>query len=1463
MQVRAFIYIFCFLGLVKTAISQDLPSAYPSTIPVSFIRTWEAQSPQTDKNLMVSKAVNETRQATQYVDGLGRPIQSVLEQNSLITSGTNYDLVTSVTYDEYGRQKNDYLRFAANTTGGNASLSDGAFKLNPFQQQQFFYSNSNTASPILNQGETYYYNQAQYESSPLNRPVKNLQAGNNWVGASRGTEIKYCLNTSVDAVRIWKVTDNATLGAFGSYSSTSTDLYNAGELQKTITVDENGKQVIEFKDKGGSVILKKVQLTATADNGSGADYAGWICTYYIYDNFRQLRAVVQPVGVDWLRQNSWNLGDATILDQQTFRYEYDNRGRMIAKQVPGAKPVFMVYDKWDRLVLTQDGNQRLSNTWLYTKYDTLNRPVVTGLYTNATQTTYTTINTLVQGFVGSRFEKFQAGVNQPQYTLNQTFPAFATVAAANVLTATYYDNYNWTDNLNTAFKTKDNSFDAYLTSQNLASYPESLTQSFKTNGLVTGVWQNTTPAIYSSTIYDEKGRAIQVKSKNITGGVEIATTLYMFNGSVGVNVLSQQNGLNGQTLEVWTRYTYDNLWRMVKLEKATKHPSVNSGAISAWKTISQMTYDALGQLKNKSLGTNIGGATAALNDYDYNIRGWLLSINKDFVVQGANPTGKWFGMELSYDKSAINQTFSELNYNGNIAGQVWKAKGDGMKRAYNYLYDAANRIWKASYISTDGFDFTSYTGTSTDRNTGYDLNGNIKSMTNKGWYAGNPATTIDNLTYTYANGGNSNKLLSVADAGQSNSGLGDFSDKNTVGDDYTYDDNGNLTTDKNKKFTIATYNYLNLPTLINAKKDDFVTDKGKISYTYDNLGNKLKKVVIENSATVVAGGATSKITTTTYYLGGNIYETKFYENTTYSSLNYSDRLQFIAHEEGRIRLEQASTATCTVQPIRFIYDYFLKDHLGNTRTVLTEQNEPICYPTATNEDSTNTLEKKYYNIDDTRRTLVSSVSGAPSADFGQKFYKTNGSTTGQKTGLGILLKVMAGDKVTVYAKSYYNTGGTTPTNTYSLVAADIFSALVASQGFPVGKITETGLGSIAGNTTAINTFLTNNNAGTGKPKAFLNYMLFDEQFKYQSGNADPVGANAITEVHDNFIDSKSPINVAKSGYVYIYVSNESNINVFFDNLVVTHTSGPLVEETHYYPFGLTIAGISSGAKTILDNKFEYNGKEKQEKEFSDELGLDQYDYGARMYDMQIGRFSVQDRFSDKYLNNTPYQYGANNPIKYIDVNGDSLIVVGSDQAVQGFESIVNNGLGGYFNLQQNESGTYSLNSTGKKGEMTKEQMAFFNAINNVITGDKDVSLIAVMNDEKVDIGSFSSGKIDVGDMMKFNSINDNNHSGSTREGLLAHEVDEQKQLQTSGINRADESAKLNAFGKMHQHAIEVENSVNGNARIPEMERSRMGDKTYSKYFIGKSGLTVETTTNGTKDMQINKRSIRLSIIKVQ
>ena len=127
------------------------------------------------------------------------------------------------------------------------------------------------------------------------------------------------------------------------------------------------------------------------------------------------------------------------------------------------------------------------------------------------------------------------------------------------------------------------------------------------------------------------------------------------------------------------------------------------------------------------------------------------------------------------------------------------------------------------------------------------------------------------------------------------------------------------------------------------------------------------------------------------------------------------------------------------------------------------------------------------------------------------------------------------------------------------------------------------------------------------------------------------------------------LTMPKNGYLYVYVSNESPQDVYFDDVTVQHQAGPLVQEQSYYPFGLPMAAISDKAALKPNTPYKYNAGAELEEE-----GIDYYNTFYRKYDAQIGRFTGVDMYADMYADVNPYQYAVNNPIMFNDPNGDQI-----------------------------------------------------------------------------------------------------------------------------------------------------------------------------------------------------------------
>ncbi len=511
---------------------------------------------------------------------------------------------------------------------------------------------------------------------------------------------------------------------------------------------------------------------------------------------------------------------------------------------------------------------------------------------------------------------------------------------------------------------------------------------------------------------------------------------------------------------------------------------------------------------------------------------------------------------------------------------------------------------------------------------------------------------IDSLAYSYGNSGVSNQLAGVTDAANNaTSLLGDFhyNPATKQSTDYTYDGNGNLHSDNNKGIDSIGYNYLSLPQYIHMK------GKGTIVYTYSTKGEKLKKTITDSLA---------RHSTTILYLGGFVYQ----QNDTITNAGGGiDTLQFIAHEEGRVRWAFQKFTTGTTG-YSFQYDFFEKDHLGNTRMVLTQERDTTSYLASMEAAYRSTESQLFGNIASTS-VAFTSMPNYQNIPSGVRYATTTPNdsvskvdytgTSGQTTGPSLLLKVMSGDTVKIGVQCYYNSNTLTTTNSSfssvlnSLAAGLLGTAGGAAEGTLSGYTSSTG--TVYG---GLSSFLSTKDQAppSGYPKAYLNYIFLDDQFNYVSSLSGAVAAASATYPAGsmNTVAPGSQIALNKSGYLYIWVSNETQgWDVFFDNLAVQYKQGPVLEENHYYPFGLTMAGISDKAlKTqYAENKYRYGGMELQHQEFSDGSGLEEYDFSARIQDPQLGVWHGIDPLADMNRRFSPYNYAENNPFRFIDPDG--------------------------------------------------------------------------------------------------------------------------------------------------------------------------------------------------------------------
>lgn len=779
--------------------------------------------------VMLDENASNYLETVQYYDGLGRPYLNV--QKNITPSGAN--LSTLQEYDGLGRESKTYL---------------------PYENSLEYLSPQDIKKNIsvTYGGDSRPFSESVYEASPLNRVTKVYGPGGAWSAHPVSTDYETNTTSGVLVCKLYKVSSTGSLMQNGNYDS--------GTLYVNKVTDEDGNITYSFVDMLGQTVL-------TRQMADGVTYD----TYYVYDDFGNLRFVLPPA-----------YQDTPDLSLYGYRYKYDARNRCIEKTLPGCQPIYYVYDRSDNLALSQDGEQRTRQEWSFTLYDALNRGVVTG-----TVRTPNSREQLADRYKDALFHASYNNTCPSDLEKADNMFGYATSAlsgfSVKVFSVNYYDRYDFL------------SLGPFL--NNNAGYVEDTSFGIRhssSQGLLTGAYIRQLDDLgkgeFVAHYYDIQGREIQKRSRLLPDGHNDYTwTKYNFTGQplcvkydhfsaydIGkIHILGDPKA-NSQ-FELY-EYEYDHAGRLVK----TYHTH-NSGERIL---LSESIYDNLGRLKEKKRHNGMDTVR-----YEYNIRNWVTSIKSLSFVQ-----------KLYYEAGAGSGFVPR--YNGNIAGIGYEQKGN----AYNYLflYDGLNRLSAAKSFDSHGNEIPYSEWYE------YDKMGNITYLKRK-----LGENKVDALDILY----NGNQIRNISTRSPfiaKRYGDVSYVDLAKTKTEYFYDNNGNLIKNLDKGIVSTRHNLLNLPDTIQFQNGNQIIN----SYLAD--GRKVRSVYKTYMTGIV-------VPQDSVYHGDDYCDTSIDEwdgHYTYRNWYGLDMSMFMVQTpEGYVGTDRVGLQLRR----EYVYSYYVHDHLGNVR----------------------------------------------------------------------------------------------------------------------------------------------------------------------------------------------------------------------------------------------------------------------------------------------------------------------------------------------------------------------------------------------------------------------------------------------------------------------------------------------------------------------------------------------------
>lgn len=700
--------------------------------------TWDVENVYNKKN----------HQEIDYFDHFGKQFQKVYVSNE-----PSKDLIFHQTYDEMNRTSKKYLPFA--------STNENHFYSTAESECVDFYSNGFEGK--IN--DTKPYCQYVYDKTPLNNLIEYYNEGENWQDNPVLSKIEF----DHSPIRHWKV-DNYYPPVFSSF------IIQRNNLKINVMIDENGNIQKSYYN-----VLNQNILTEKYNQSN------IYRTHYIYDDFDRLRCVITPKAVE-------NGGPTAV--EFCFFYNYDEKGRLIEKKIPGVDWIYIIYDKLDRPVMVQDGEMRLKNQWRFNLYDLLDRKVAEG--TIITSINQSTIRDEYNNFTGKLSESFSVNYIPLGYNM-ESVPGIFGISPSNCHSVFWYDNYQFKELLNDSY----NFPEIPNGSSNTSNYNNQV------KGLLTGslntVCNPNLKNLVSINYYDDRHNIKCIIKDNHLNGRNYELFKYNFNDKV-IEYVRAHNSIHQDEIVMIKKYEYDNAGRLLK-------ETLNFNQDN--EIITRATrYNDIGEPINTYLHGNINGENYNVNNYQqYNIRGWLSKIN-----DVNNLESKIFAMEVKYENPiAVPSIQVPPQYNNNISQILTHAKFDKV-RGMGFQYDKTGRLVNAKYaeeanlLSNIGYFASHYD---------YDANGNLTNLKRA-----KSNEIIDNLSYNFYN--NTNQIASIEDLSHNTEGY------NTLGGTYKYNKNGSIVYDPSKNLEIK-YNIDNLPSRFEFGPLDIIT------YVYSSNKEKLSK----------------------------------------------------------------------------------------------------------------------------------------------------------------------------------------------------------------------------------------------------------------------------------------------------------------------------------------------------------------------------------------------------------------------------------------------------------------------------------------------------------------------------------------------------------------------------------------------------------------------------------------------